>query len=170
MIALKKVLLATDFSECAKAAEEYASAFADQFQAELHVLHVVVDIGLMTAEYANPLALAPDYLDQIKRQAKCSIDKIMAESVKRGGIGISAIRIGNVPLEIVKYASEKSIDLIVIGTHGRGGFMHLLLGSCAEKVVRKAQCPVLTVRPVGHQFTSARLEADSRRTDCVSVV
>ena len=155
MIALKKVLLATDFSECAKTAEEYASAFADQFQAELHVLHVVVDTSLMTAEYGAALSLAADYLEQIKDQAKRSIDKIMAESVKGGGVAVSAICVGSPPLEIVKYASEKAIDLIVIGTHGRGGFMHLLLGSCAEKVVRKAQCPVLTVRPAGHQFVSA---------------
>lgn len=154
MIALKKVLLATDFSECAKTAQEYASAFADQFQAELHVLHVVVDTSLTTAEYGASLSLAPDYLEQIKDQAKRSIDKIMADSVKAGGVAVSAICMGNPPFEIVKYASEKAIDLIIIGTHGRGGFMHLLLGSCAEKVVRKAQCPVLTVRPAGHQFVS----------------
>jgi len=155
MIALKKVLLATDFSECAKTAEEYASAFADQFQAALHVLHVVVDTSLVTEAYGATLALTADYLEQIKNQAKSSIDKIMAESVKPGSLGFSAIRMGSPPLEIVKYATEKEIDLIIIGTHGRGGFMHLLLGSCAEKVVRQAQCPVLTVRPAGHQFVSA---------------
>ena len=151
---MKKVLLATDFSECAKTAQEYASAFVDQFQAELHVLHVVVDTALMSADYGATLSLAPDYLDQIKNQAKCSIDKIVAESVKRGGSAIGVTRMGNPPLEIVNYASQNGIDLIVIGTHGRGGFMHLLLGSCAEKVVRKAECPVLTVRPKGHQFVS----------------
>ncbi len=154
MIVLKKVLLATDFSECAKTAQEYAAAFADQFQAELHVLHVVVDTSLMAAEYGAPLSLTPDYLEQIKNQAKRSIEKIMVEAVKRGGLGISAVLEGNPPLEIVNYASEKGIELIIIGTHGRGGFMHLLLGSCAEKVVRKAPCPVLTVRPAGHQFVS----------------
>jgi len=154
MILLKKVLLATDFSDCAKTAQEYASAFADQFQAELHVLHVVVDTSLMAAEYGASLSLTPDYLEQIKKEAKLSIDKVLVESVKRGGPGISAIREGNPPFEVVKYASEHDIDLIVIGTHGRGGFMHLLLGSCAEKVVRKAPCPVLTVRPAGHQFVA----------------
>lgn len=154
MIVMKKVLLATDFSECAKTAEEYAAAFADQFQTELHVLHVVVDTSLMATEYGASLSLAPDYLEQIKNEAKRSIEKILVESVKRGGPGISVIREGNPPLEVVKYASEHDIDLIVIGTHGRGGFMHLLLGSCAEKVVRKAQCPVLTVRPSGHQFVT----------------
>lgn len=155
MIALKKVLLATDFSECAKTAQEYASAFADQFQAELHVLNVVVDTSLMTAEYGATLSLAPDYLDQITKQAKCSVDKIVADSVKRGGPGIGVTRMGSPPHEIVDYANQNGIDLIVIGTHGRGGFMHLLLGSCAEKVVRKAKCPVLTVHPQGHQFVSA---------------
>lgn len=152
MITLKKVLLATDFSDCAKTAQEYATAFADQFQAELHVLHVVVDTSLMAAEYGSALSLPPDYVEQVRNEAKKSLDAILADSVKRGGPGISAIREGNPPHEIVRYASETGIDLIVLGTHGRGGFMHLLLGSCAEKVVRKAPCPVLTIRPQGHQF------------------
>ena len=154
MIALKKVLLATDFSECAKTAEEYASAFADQFQAELHVLHVVVDTNWATPDFGAALAMTPGYFDQIEKEAKRAIDKIVLESVKRGGPGIGVVRLGNPPLEVVKYADENAIDLIIIGTHGRGGFVHLLLGSCAEKVVRKAPCPVLTVRPAGHQFVS----------------
>jgi nucleotide-binding universal stress UspA family protein len=62
---------------------------------------------------------------------------------------------GNPYAEIVQYAEESGIDLIVVGTHGRGAFAHLLLGSVAEKVVRKAHCPVLTVRPAGHQFVTA---------------
>lgn len=154
MIALKKVLLATDFSDCAKTAEEYASAFADQFQAELHVLHVVVDTNWATPDFGAALAMTPGYFEQIEKEAKRAIDKIVMESVKRGGPGIGVVRLGNPPLEIVKYADENAIDLIIIGTHGRGGFVHLLLGSCAEKVVRKAPCPVLTVRPAGHQFVS----------------
>jgi nucleotide-binding universal stress UspA family protein len=152
MIVVKKVLLATDFSDCAKTAQDYAAAFAEQFQAELHVLHVVVDTSLMVAEYGAALTLPPDYLEQLKSQAKHGVDRIVSASVKRSGAGISAVRLGSPPLEIVKYAGEHGIDLIIIGTHGRGGFMHLLLGSCAERVVRKAQCPVLTVRPAGHQF------------------
>ena len=154
MISLKKVLLATDFSECAKTAEEYASAFADQFQAELHVLHVIVDPLMATAEYGAAMSLPPAYLDEIRSEAQRSLDKVVSESVKRGGPGIGTIRMGNPPSEIARYASEAGIDLIIIGTHGRGGFLHLLLGSCAEKVVRKAPCPVLTVRPAGHQFVS----------------
>lgn len=154
MIALKKVLLATDFSECGKTAAEYASAFADQFQTELHVLHVVDDTPLTAAGYGAAMSLTPGFLDDIANQAKHSVDKIVAESVKRGGPGIGVVRLGNPPLEVVKYANENGIDLIIVGTHGRGGFTHLLLGSCAEKVVRKAQCPVLTVRPAGHQFVT----------------
>jgi len=154
MIVVKKVLLATDFSDCAKTAQEYAAAFAEQFQAELHVLHVVVDTSLMVVEYGAALTLPPDYLEQMKSQAKQAVEKIVSASVKRAGAGVSAVRLGSPPLEIVKYAGEHGIDLIVIGTHGRGGLLHLLLGSCAERVVRKAQCPVLTVRPAGHQCVS----------------
>ena len=154
MIVLKKVLLATDFSECAKTAEEYAAAFADQFQAELHVLHVVVDTNWMATDFGAALALTPDHFEEMQKSAKRAIDKIVVESVKRGGPGIGVVRLGDPPLEVVKYASEYGIDLLIVGTHGRGGVMHLLLGSCAEKVVRTAQCPVLTVRPAGHQFVA----------------
>jgi nucleotide-binding universal stress UspA family protein len=63
-----------------------------------------------------------------------------------------AIEMGIPFVEIVRHARKKNIDLIVIGTHGRTGLDHMLLGSVAEKVVRKAPCPVLTVRPEGHQF------------------
>lgn len=55
-------------------------------------------------------------------------------------------------MEIIDYARENEIDLIVIGTHGRSGLMHILMGSVAERIVRKAPCPVLTVKPEGHQF------------------
>ncbi|HUQ68179.1 MAG TPA: universal stress protein, partial [Planctomycetaceae bacterium] len=64
------------------------------------------------------------------------------------------IRIGAPYVEIVKYAAEQDVDVIVVGTHGRSGLTHLLLGSTAEKVVRKAPCPVLTVHPKGHQFVT----------------
>jgi nucleotide-binding universal stress UspA family protein len=154
MLTLKKILLATDFSDCARTAEQYSLAFASQFQAELHVLNVVIDTVMMTPESGTSLLLAANYLDEIKNQSKAAVDRIVAAAVKQGLACIGETRLGNPPFDIVNYATEHGIDLIIVGTHGRGGFMHLLLGSCAEKVVRKAQCPVLTVHPAGHQFVT----------------
>jgi nucleotide-binding universal stress UspA family protein len=154
MLALKKMLLATDFSDCARTAERYALAFAVQFQAELHVLNVVNDTVLLSPDAGTSLLLAANYLDEIKNQAKAAVDGIVGNAARQGLSCRGEASLGNPPFEIVRYAVEKEIDLIILGTHGRGGFMHLLLGSCAEKVVRKAQCPVLTVHPGGHQFVS----------------
>ena len=67
---------------------------------------------------------------------------------------VKVVRQGPPFLEIVRYAQEANIDLIVLGTHGRGGLAHMLLGSVAEKVVRKAPCPVLTVRHPEHEFVA----------------
>ena len=76
------------------------------------------------------------------------IDSAWAE----GKLVVRATAQGTPFLEIIRYAKEKDIDMIVMGTHGRSGLVHMLMGSVAEKVVRKAPCPVLTVRPEGHKF------------------
>ena len=81
--------------------------------------------------------------DAERRLADISLDGI--ETVR-------AIRVGHAFVEILQYATDNAIDMIVMGTHGRGPIQHLLLGSVAEKVVRKAPCPVLTVRQPGHKF------------------
>jgi len=152
MIELKRILFPTDFSECGRAAEKYAQALSERFGAELHILHVLGDVAMMMPEPGTALALPQNYLLEMKQEAERAIEKILPEATKAGLRVVRATRMGNAYVEIVKYAEEKSIDLIVVGTHGRGGLMHMLLGSVAEKVVRKSPCPVLTVRPAGHQF------------------
>jgi nucleotide-binding universal stress UspA family protein len=152
MIRLKRILFPTDFSECSKRAQEYACAFADQFQAELHLLHVLQDVGLMLPDPAAGLSLPPNYLIEQKQLAEKTLDALPSAEWARGKRLFRATRMGSPFVEIVSYAKEKEIDLIVIGTHGRSAIMHVLLGSVAEKVVRKAACPVLTVHPAGHQF------------------
>lgn len=154
MISLKKILFPTDFSDCAKAAQDYAWAMAEQFQAELHVLHVLADVMMMMPEPGSALSLPQNYLVDLKQEAERSLDKILPDAAKKGRRVVRALRMGNPFIEIVKYAEEAGIDLIVVGTHGRGALAHMLLGSVAEKVVRKAKCPVLTVHPAGHQFVT----------------
>jgi nucleotide-binding universal stress UspA family protein len=154
MIAIKKILFPTDFSDCAKTAQEYASALAEQFQAELHVLNVLADVMMMMPEPGSALSLPQNYLLDLKTEAEKALDKVIPDAARSGTSVVRALRMGNPFVEIVKYAEELNIDLIVVGTHGRGAFAHMLLGSVAEKVVRKAKCPVLTVRPAGHQFVT----------------
>jgi universal stress protein A len=154
MIELKRILFPTDFSECGRAAEKYAQALSERFAAELHILHVLGDVAMMMPEPGSALSLPQNYLLEMKQEAERALDKILPEATKAGLSVVRATRMGNAYVEIVKYAEERSIDLIVVGTHGRGALMHMLLGSVAEKVVRKSPCPVLTVRPAGLQFVT----------------
>lgn len=154
MITLERILFPTDFSECGRAAEKYAQALAERFGAELHILHVLADVAMMLPEPASALSLPQNYLVDMKLEAEQALDKILPERAGGGSRTIRATRMGNAFVEIVDYADEKNIDLIVLGTHGRGGLAHMFLGSVAERVVRKAHCPVLTVRPTGHQFVT----------------
>jgi nucleotide-binding universal stress UspA family protein len=152
MIQLRKILFPTDFSDFSKCAQEYACAFVEQFQAELHVLHVLQDVMLMMPEPGTAFALPQNYLLDLKQGAEKALDNLLPAAWTQGKRVFRATRMGNPFVEIAKYAKEKDIDLIVIGTHGRSALMHALMGSVAEKVVRKSPCPVLTVRPAGHQF------------------
>ncbi|HBH51396.1 MAG TPA: universal stress protein [Planctomycetaceae bacterium] len=147
MIQLHRVLLATDFSDCSRAAQAYACNLVEQFGGELHVLHVLADPVLMMPEPGTPASLPQNYLVDLKESAEKMLDGLIpAEWASRYSVR-RATRLGSPGPEIVRYAEEHQIDLIVLGTHGRGAVAHLLLGSVAERVVRQAKCPVLTFRP-----------------------
>jgi universal stress protein A len=147
MIAIKKILVPTDFSECSDAAVQYGRAMAETFGATLHLLHVVQDP--YTQPWAAEAFPAPlgDMLAQWQAQARARLQELLPEAARKDVM--VAVQVGSPFQEIVRYAVEQAIDLIVIGTHGRGPIGHMLLGSVAEKVVRKAPCPVLTVREQG---------------------
>lgn len=153
MIKISRILVPTDFSELANLAIDYGAAIANQFQSELHVLNVVDDYFVLTGEGQLVLPDRNEYL----RGLKAASERELA-TLPRGNT--TAIRVSRHtaigrPFEvIVRFAKEHQIDLIVIGSHGRRGLSHLLLGSVAERVVRLAGCPVLTVRPDQHQFVT----------------
>jgi universal stress protein A len=139
------ILVPTDFSEPSEAALDYALALAATHGSRLHLLHVVdasFVTGPVSAEIfvvetpAEQAALFDDAKAKLAhRAARCTSGKITTEVIT----GTSA-------RTIICYARARSIDLIVMGTHGRSGMAHLFMGSVAEKVVRDAPCPVLTVR------------------------
>jgi nucleotide-binding universal stress UspA family protein len=147
MIELKRILLPTDFSECSERARSYACELAKRFAAELHLLHVVAPVSL--PGYVGPV---PEELLHPEEGARAQLEEWNDPAFEQIQGVVRAITTGTPFVEIVRYARDREVDLIVMGTHGWSGLTHMLLGSVTEKVVRKASCPVLTVRPEGHQF------------------
>jgi nucleotide-binding universal stress UspA family protein len=146
MIALKTILAPTDFSETSKLALKHAVALAEKFGATLHLLHVLPDPHAQ----AWSIEAAGVPVDQLQRrwgeEAKARLDEALTAAEREALHAVAETRVGHPFLEIIRYAKAHNADLIVIGTHGRGAIEHMLLGSVAEKVVRKAPCAVLTVR------------------------
>lgn len=152
MIQIKKVLFPTDLSDAAAEAQLYACALAEQFGAELHVLSVIQDMNLISPDPNMPWVVPASSLEEVRKSLETALGQVPDPLWAAGKTVHRVIRSGVPFLEIIRYAKEQDIDVIVVGTHGRTGLTHVLLGSVAEKVVRKSPCPVLTVHPKGHQF------------------
>ena len=150
--AVRKVLFTTDFSPYSKEALPHAVGMARDHGAELHVLHVLSTPELGVQFETMALALNGELLAQIEKASREELEKVVSEEVRKELPVTLALRRGAAFVEILRYAREVGIDLIVLATHGRTGLSHALFGSVAEKVVRKAPCPVLSVRPKGHEF------------------
>jgi nucleotide-binding universal stress UspA family protein len=151
MIALKKILVATDFSEPAEAALAYGRAFARTFGATLYLLHVVDDMYVRLGGDAYA-AVLPELQEDVEREARQRLARIAAEDDVQSLAMEMIVTSGATAQAIVDYAEKENVQLIVVGTHGRGGVAHLLMGSVAERVVRTAHCPVLTVRRPERDF------------------
>jgi nucleotide-binding universal stress UspA family protein len=142
-----RILVPTDFSAASDAALAYAKLLAAQIGASLHLLHVFTDLYTVAAYAPEVYApLPPEARERTLRHIDERLQERLDTEEKRGFRGTTAIVTGLTAKEIVGYAEGNDIDLIVMGTHGRRGVAHLLLGSVAEHVVRTARCPVLTVR------------------------
>ena len=147
MIALKRILVPTDFSETSEAALSYGVALAHAFKAQLYLLHVAEHRG--EGEPEHPIGLVDE---ATPTPAQEQLVALLTERQIQELRPERALRIGKPYSEIVRYAQEHEIDLIVMGTHGREGVARVLIGSVAEKVVRRAPCPVLTVHHPEHEF------------------
>jgi nucleotide-binding universal stress UspA family protein len=152
MIKITRILVPTDFSEYGRLAVRYGAAFAEQFDAELHLLHVVDDYFSIAPEAQLMLPDRHQYLQDMQAAAKLDLSKLRASEASQARRVVDSAPVGRPFVEIVRYARDEGADLIVIGSHGRSGLSHVLLGSVAERVVRTAACPVLTVRPDQHRF------------------
>jgi nucleotide-binding universal stress UspA family protein len=152
MIRIKNVLVATDFSEPSAVALDYGREVARTYGATLHVLHVVEDLRWRYATDMAPAALV-GIQEDVEASTASRLDALLTDEDRRQlrahAVAVTAIA----PAEaIVQYATTEGVDVIVIGTHGRNGLAHLFMGSVAERVVRLAPCPVLTVRHPQHEF------------------
>ena len=151
IISIRRILFPTDFSAPAAEAKQYAMSLADRFGAELHLLHVV-PLVVPYPDAASPWVMAEN---EIQRQVEASDRRLASEldsTWSQQHVVIHKAVMGLAVDEILSYAKDQEIDLIVVGTHGHSGLARLLIGSVAEKLVRTASCPVLTVHPKGHQF------------------
>ena len=150
-IRLQRILLPTDFSNYSAAATKYACELATKFDAELHLLHTLEVHPGSTPDFGMGLAL-PKYINESRAAAEKALAGVLDPQWSAGRTVIQAVVEGSPKVEIIRYARKHDIDLIVLSTHGRTGLPHVIMGSVAETVVRTAPCPVLTVRPEGHQF------------------
>jgi Universal stress protein UspA and related nucleotide-binding proteins len=152
MIAIRKILVATDFGEPSEAALRYGRALAQRFGAALHVLHVTEN--LLAAALAGEYTAAPaEIQEDLERVAQQRTEALLTDEDRRTLKAVAVtMNHGSPAVAIVEYAKTAPVDLIVLGTHGRGAVAHLFLGNVAERVVRAAPCPVLTVRHPEHEF------------------
>ena len=153
MITLNSILVATDFGEASDAALRYGRELAERFGATLHVLHVAENVAIATLGAETFAAVAPQLQDELEANARYALDEALIVSDNCGPVTRPVVLTSSSPaFAIVDYARDHDIGLIVIGTNGRGALEHLLMGSVAERVVRFAPCPVLTVRHPEHEF------------------
>jgi nucleotide-binding universal stress UspA family protein len=149
---INNILFPTDFSQGARAAMDHAISLAQDYKAKLILFHVIQEISI--AEWYIPSTLSvAEVVADIEKNAWQEMDKWAAEVSTKNIAGVEKAVVRGIPfVEIIRAARAKNADLIIIGTHGRTGIDHMLFGSTAEKVVRKAPCPVLTVRIAGKEF------------------
>jgi len=146
MTRITRILVPTDFSATADAALDYAYVMAERFGASLELLHVLDDPFVVDGMAAEAyVSEAPALRTAMLQEAQERLRHRASAREAMPTIGTEVL-FGHGARTIAEYAAERGADLIVMGTHGRTGFAHLLLGSVAEQLVRTAPCPVLTVR------------------------
>lgn len=146
MIDIKRVLAPTDFSAHSQKAVRFACALAERLGAELHLVNVLSKIIPAGPDPLLMPFMPPQFYQENEDRAKETLRNLIQPSWGRPTSLVTAVRWGSPVEAIVDYSKEQGIDLIVIATHGRTGLSHVLLGSVAERIVREAPCPVLTIR------------------------
>jgi nucleotide-binding universal stress UspA family protein len=153
MIKFKTILVATDFSEPSAKALEYGREMARTFGGALHVLHVVDDLFSHSGAEMGVGVSYAGLQQELENAARADLDRIVREDDRRELNARAVLLTSPSPAAaIASYARDAEADVIVIGTSGRTGLSRFMMGSVAERVVRLAPCPVLTVRHPEHEF------------------
>ncbi len=153
MIKMNHILYPTDFSEHSRSALPYALKMAQEFDSTLHCLHVVDEAYQHLVSSGDYLGAHVEITEDFWEPSLKKLGEFTEEHIKGHVDKIVSHQVTGRPfLEIIRYAQEHTINMIVIATHGHSGLATMLLGSVTEKVVRKAPCPVLTIRVPGHKF------------------
>jgi universal stress protein A len=153
---ITRILVPTDFGPASDAALDYSITVARQFGASLQLLHVVDDPVVGGAAWGSEVYIGsvPALRETLVDEATTTLSALRARAERDGIAAESEVRLGRPAAMIREVAEQQGVDLIVMGTHGRTGVAHLLIGSVAERVLRSAPCPVTTVRtadPLVHQ-------------------
>ena len=148
MLPIKNILCPTDFSDPSYEALKTADELAVHFGAALHIVNVVPLVPIVEAPIGveSTSFNVSSYQQELESQAKKSLRTLADQKATKGINVVTEILIGNAAGEVMRYASEKGIDLIVIATHGLSGWRRFISGSTTEQIVRQASCPVLTIR------------------------
>jgi nucleotide-binding universal stress UspA family protein len=147
---VEKILFPTDFSEGSFHALPYAADLSKHYNAKLYILHIVYDVFKATDSHI-PHVSADELYREISDWAKKEIDSCCIEEI-RGLLKVEKLIQQGIPHEeIINFAAKEKIDMIIMGTYGKKGIERFIFGSTAEKVVRNAPCPVMTVRVPEHR-------------------
>lgn len=154
-IILNHILVPIDFSDNSKKALRYALPLAEQFKATISLLYVV-EPAVFPSDFGFGQMSFPDVEKEMYDKAESELQQIVADLNTK--ISITPVIKSGIPfVEVTTFASDEKVDLIVLATHGRTGVEHILFGSTAEKIIRKAPCPVLVVRAEEHEFIDDRV-------------
>jgi len=148
MLPVKNILCPTDFSEPSYEALKAADELAAHFGAVLHIVNVVPLVPIVEAPIGVESASfnVASYQQELESQSNKSLKSLVDQKVTKGVNTVTTVLIGNASGEVMRYATDKSMDLIVIATHGLSGWRRFISGSTTEQIVRQASCPVLTIR------------------------
>jgi nucleotide-binding universal stress UspA family protein len=142
---ISKVLVPIDFSDYSKSALKYAVNFVKHFEAQLFLVYVVEPV-IYPPDFSMGQIAIPSVDLEMDKRAIDELNKLAEQEIPAEIKVKSIVKTGKPFIEIIETATEENVDLIIIATHGHTGMEHILFGSTAEKVVRKAPCPVLTLR------------------------
>jgi nucleotide-binding universal stress UspA family protein len=159
MLKIKRILCPTDFSDFSRRAYDYGLSLARHYKAEFYLLHVVRPVIIGYPEYAIPDSVS-EFYGELREHAEEQLREFAKVHAEGGVQATVAVEEGVATESILRFAQENTIDMIVMGTHGRRGFQRLTLGSVTERVLRRAGCPVLAVHTPEHDFVAPGSEGE----------